>query len=90
MDLNYFDKLWRENRYSVGSTSQENEAFWDERADSMKEWKERRKRHNHQNLIEFLQRKNMLQTGFSVLDIGCGPGEHAKELARIAKEVVGT
>lgn len=90
MDLDYFDTLWKENRYSMGSTSQENEAFWDERADSMKEWKERRRSNSHQNVTEFLQRKKMLQTDFSVLDIGCGQGEHAKELARVAKEVVGT
>ena len=90
MDLDYFDKLWNENRYSGGRTSQENEAFWDDRADFMTEWKERRKKRNRQNVIQFLQHRDMLQSGFSVLDIGCGPGEHTKNLAGVAKEVIGT
>lgn len=89
MDLHYFDKLWKENRYSGGSTSQENESFWDERAHSMEKWKKRRNG-NHQKVLDFLQHKKMLQSGFSVLDIGCGPGEHTKNLALVAKKVVGT
>lgn len=90
MELEYFDKLWSDNRYLMCSSSQENEAFWDDRADMMKEWKERRKNHNRHSLIDYLQGKKMLQPDFSVLDIGCGPGEHAKNIAHVAKEVVGT
>lgn len=86
MDVLYYDDLWRPKK-SGQNTSQQ---FWDSRADHFctnaycKSAAERVSK-----LIAMLTEKGMLTKNSSVLDIGCGPGTYAVEIAKRAKEVVG-
>ncbi|HCX65857.1 MAG TPA: hypothetical protein DHN33_11695 [Eubacteriaceae bacterium] len=40
-------------------------------------------------MIDYLKDRNWLKEDFRVLDIGCGPGSYALEMAKYTKEVVG-
>ncbi|MDI3480705.1 MAG: hypothetical protein PWQ97_360 [Tepidanaerobacteraceae bacterium] len=86
MDVLYYDDLWRPKK-SGQNTSRE---FWDGRADHFCTNAYRKSAVERVGkLIAMLTEKGMLTKNSSVLDIGCGPGAYAVEIAKRAKEVVG-
>jgi len=87
MDTVYYDNLWEPKQGS----RQGDEAFWDGRADhfSNRTPNQTDREERMVKLFSLLTEKGMLTKSSSVLDIGCGPGKHAIEMARISKEVIG-
>lgn len=87
MDIAYYDNLWQPNKRERAAS----EAFWDGRADHFKANAYKRKDGGERlaKLLALLKAKGMLSKSGSVLDIGCGPGKYALELAKAGKEVIG-
>lgn len=87
MDTAYYDNLWR----STTSGGQGSEAFWDGRAGhfSTNVYNQREGKERLFKLLSLLTEKGMLTKNSSVLDIGCGPGKYAVEIAKLSKEVTG-
>jgi len=89
METAYYDRLWMDELRSR-SSGVDNEAFWDGRAERFSasaDQDHRAKRLNR--VLDLLSQKGMLHENSSILDIGCGPGKFAVEMAKIGKEVIG-
>lgn len=86
MDINYFDQIW--NRKKTDKIA--SQAFWDSRAEEFNlrvNTSEGEKRLN--KILKLLTSQGILTGEGDVLDIGCGPGKYAIEIAKKAKSVIG-
>jgi len=83
MDIQYFEKLWKNDLSELG----ESQKFWDLRAAEFN--KQHGKNERREQVIELLTTQGMLHANATCLDIGCGSGKYALELAKRSKQVVG-
>lgn len=85
MDIQYYEDQWRKNFTEFGTNAE----FWDERADRFNAIAQKEKGRQVAEVITLLREKKILEKDSAVLDIGCGPGGYALEMAKIAREVIG-
>jgi SAM-dependent methyltransferase len=86
MQQSIFENYWTGNSHRSAASRQ----LWDLRADefnSNSNQKEGAKRRNE--VLRFLEARGLWREGIEILDIGCGPGKYALELAQKANSVVG-
>lgn len=79
-------KLWQA---SNPQTLEESFAFWEGRADEFNAITHQKNKNERRSLVAYLEERGALQSGFSVLDIGCGAGRHALEFGPLVKLVTG-
>ena len=82
-DLQYWIELWEQEKQDGVACN----LFWDKKAKSYSEDKAK-KNEEINPTVKLLQDRDILKKDSSVLDIGCGPGTHAIDMARECKEVV--
>jgi SAM-dependent methyltransferase len=79
-----FEEFW-------GASNQQDlfevQKFWDLRAEEFNNIREEQK--EKFELIQLLLSKGLIKNDYDVLDIGCGTGKYALELAKVAKHVIG-
>lgn len=86
IDIGYFEKLWKQPEADLAAVQK----LWDYRAGEFNQHKKRAEgKRKIENLINFLQSHHMLHQNSEVLDIGCGAGNYALDIAKSAKAVVG-
>jgi SAM-dependent methyltransferase len=92
-DAEYWERAWqRERRSSLFGIQQPERSgweWWDKRADSFtNRTKGEAEFQRQQEVIKLLDQCHFLDPEIEVLDIGCGPGNYALQLARRVKKVV--
>lgn len=85
MDIQYYENQWQKAFSPFGTDAE----FWDNRADHFNDIARKEKQWQVTELIALLSQKNILAKDSAVLDIGCGPGGYALEMAKVAREVTG-
>lgn len=92
-DAEYWEKAWqRERRSSLFGIQQPERSgweWWDQRADGFaNRTGGESERQRQAGIIQLLDQYHFLEPDIEVLDIGCGPGNYALQLARRVKKVV--
>lgn len=81
-----FAQLWLERRNQTGDEALR---FWEARADEFNDITNSADRAERLELVDWLEERGAFLSGFRVLDVGCGAGRFALEMARRGAEVVG-
>lgn len=82
-----FAKLWERDKTNKKSQQQ----FWDGRAEEFNsKISESKTIKQTKEVINYLEKKGVLEKDCSVLDIGCGPGKYTMAFAKKVKAVTGT
>lgn len=85
MDIAYFEKLWRHDEADLNEQKQ----HWDIRADEFNQYRSQTSNDKARQLMDYLKERGLSLDGMHILDIGCGTGHFALELAAVAASVTG-
>jgi SAM-dependent methyltransferase len=87
--LEYFETLWQDSVPKDGM--EHTKEVWNNMAKYWFDFSQHKKEGKRDivcAVVDFLKQKGALTEESKVIDIGCGPGEYASEMAKTAKEVV--
>jgi len=92
-DAAFWEKAWQQERrsslYGLEQPGKSGGEWWDQRAEGFaKQIKGEAGRQRQDEMIRIFERLEFLEPNMEVLDIGCGPGTYALDLARRVKKVV--
>jgi SAM-dependent methyltransferase len=86
MERSIFENYWNGNTRCRAASRQ----LWDLRADEFNSTRHQREGVKRRaEVLRFLEARGLWRDGIAILDIGCGPGKYAIELAQKASSVVG-